>query len=230
MRSRHARILGGRIAEISRLQRESMRTRGQLIARESSLAIVREELERLRATVPDFPTRNELARRVELQCQRIHVLERERVEWRLRADQAEGRLAAMIRERAFQEELLEHAKRDISEVSDLKEPKDKAVLCVGGRTSNVPAYRQLIEHMGGRFMHVEVLEEENVELLETSLASADLVICQTGCISHDAYWRVDEFCKRTGKRCVYVDKPSEIGQARSLQQVDVVEVSDAERK
>lgn len=43
--------------------------------------------------------------------------------------------------------------------------------------------------------------------LEASLRAADLVICQTGCISHDAYWRVQDHCKRTGKQCVLVDQP-----------------------
>lgn len=43
--------------------------------------------------------------------------------------------------------------------------------------------------------------------LEESLAAADLVICQSGCVSHGAYWRVQDHCKRTGKTCVLVDDP-----------------------
>ena len=42
--------------------------------------------------------------------------------------------------------------------------------------------------------------------LEADLAAADLVICQTGCMSHGAYWRVQDHCKRTGKACVLVEK------------------------
>jgi hypothetical protein len=45
---------------------------------------------------------------------------------------------------------------------------------------------------------------------ETSLAAADLVICQTGCLSHDAYWRVQDHCKRTGKACVVVARPDAV--------------------
>lgn len=41
--------------------------------------------------------------------------------------------------------------------------------------------------------------------LDESLAAADLVICQTGCISHDDYWRVQDYCRRTGKPCILVD-------------------------
>ena len=43
--------------------------------------------------------------------------------------------------------------------------------------------------------------------LEASLQAADLVICQTGCMSHGDYWRVQDHCKRTGKLCVLVDQP-----------------------
>lgn len=42
--------------------------------------------------------------------------------------------------------------------------------------------------------------------LDASLAAADLVICQTGCLSHGAYWRVQDHCKRTGKSCVLVEQ------------------------
>ncbi|KGH31650.1 MULTISPECIES: DUF2325 domain-containing protein [Comamonas] len=46
------------------------------------------------------------------------------------------------------------------------------------------------------------------QLLEDSLHAADLVICQTGCISDGAYWRVKDHCKRTGKTCLLVDQPT----------------------
>lgn len=45
---------------------------------------------------------------------------------------------------------------------------------------------------------------------EASLIAADLVICQTGCLSHDAYWRVQDHCRRTGKACVVMAKPDAI--------------------
>ncbi|WDZ96247.1 DUF2325 domain-containing protein [Herbaspirillum sp. WKF16] len=44
--------------------------------------------------------------------------------------------------------------------------------------------------------------------LEASVAGADLVICQTGCLSHGDYWRVQDHCKRTGKTCVLVAQPA----------------------
>ncbi len=44
--------------------------------------------------------------------------------------------------------------------------------------------------------------------LADSLAAADWVICQTGCISHDDYWRVQDHCRRTGKTCILVGPES----------------------
>jgi hypothetical protein len=58
-------------------------------------------------------------------------------------------------------------------------------------------------------------------VLQASLAAADLVICQTGCISHNAYWKVKDFCKRTGKRCIFVENPSTSSFARGLAQIPV---------
>jgi hypothetical protein len=93
---------------------------------------------------------------------------------------------------------------------------ERAVLCVGGRPANVPAYRRLVENHGGRFLHHDGGAEESQARLESTLAAADLVLCQTACISHDAYWRVKEHCKRTGKPCVFVESPSRTGLARAL--------------
>ena len=52
--------------------------------------------------------------------------------------------------------------------------------------------------------------EGGAAVLEASLRAADLVICQTGCLSHGAYWRVQDHCKRTGKACVMVERPQEL--------------------
>lgn len=42
--------------------------------------------------------------------------------------------------------------------------------------------------------------------LNEALAAADLVLCQTGCLSHDDYWRVQDYCARSGKRCLLLAK------------------------
>ena len=41
--------------------------------------------------------------------------------------------------------------------------------------------------------------------LESSLAEANLVLCQVGCLSHGAYWRdAHDQCRRSGQTCVMV--------------------------
>lgn len=83
-----------------------------------------------------------------------------------------------------------------------------SVLCVGGRSSAVVSYRQAVERAGGKFIHHDGGIEHNHHRLDANLASADCVVCQTACISHSAYWLVKDYCKKTGKRCVYLEKPS----------------------
>ena len=53
-------------------------------------------------------------------------------------------------------------------------------------------------------------EPEEIAALEASIVAADLVICQTGCLSHGAYWRVQDHCKRTGKTCMLVAQPASV--------------------
>ena len=54
---------------------------------------------------------------------------------------------------------------------------------------------------------LRVESADDLARLEDSLVAADLVICQTGCLSHGAYWRVRDHCRRTGKTCVLVEEP-----------------------
>lgn len=48
--------------------------------------------------------------------------------------------------------------------------------------------------MWGCSLHHDGGEEDHIARLDHTLAAADLVICQTGGISHDAYWRVKDHC------------------------------------
>ena len=84
----------------------------------------------------------------------------------------------------------------------------RSVMCVGGATSQVPAYREVVVSKGVEFIHHDGGIEHKITRLELYLAQADLVICQTGCISHNAYWKVKEHCKRHGKPCAFVGSPS----------------------
>lgn len=187
-------------------QGEILQLRAQLISRDTIAASLREQLNAATQGAD-----------VEHESQRLHALERalqktqqELERQRLRADELACALA--------QRETRPAAMND--EAPAAAQPPmrldERSVLCVGGRPASVPVYRELIERTGGRFMHHDGGDEDNVTKLDATLAAADLVICQAGCISHGAYWRVKEHCKRTGKRCVFVESPSAAGLKRAL--------------
>ena len=92
----------------------------------------------------------------------------------------------------------------------------RGVLCVGGRSRQTPVYRELVERHGGRFEHVPGTADGCPHRLEDALAAADLVILQAGYVCQGACSAVEAHCARTGKRCVWLDKPCAIGFARSL--------------
>lgn len=98
--------------------------------------------------------------------------------------------------------------------------RQRTVLCVGGRVAQVPAYREAVETRGAEFLYHDGGEENNLNQLVGTLAAADLVICQVGCISHNAYWRVKEHCKKTGTPCAFVETPSKSALERALRAME----------
>jgi hypothetical protein len=95
----------------------------------------------------------------------------------------------------------------------------KRVACVGGRTAQLPGYRAVVESHGLELLHHDGGEEDNLGQLPATLAAADLVICQVGCISHNAYWRVKDHCKRHGKPCVFVESSSRSALERTMTRI-----------
>jgi Uncharacterized protein conserved in bacteria (DUF2325) len=193
---------------VDALQAEVMLLRGQRLAANSSLALLREDLQTLRDAVPDLESRSTLAQRSAEQAERITALQRALQQARSEIDQLNARIAAAP-----------PPPEPVAGTEPLPAPvalDNRAVLCVGGRTASVPVYRRLVEGCGGRFLHHDGGEEHSTAQLDSTLAAADLVICQAGCVSHNAYWRVKDHCKRTGKRCVFVETPSAAGLQRAL--------------
>lgn len=92
--------------------------------------------------------------------------------------------------------------------------REKSVLCIGQDRSSAGVAQQVVEMAGGHFLRDEGSDGEDGAALEVSLIAADLVICQTGCVSHGAYWRVQDHCKRTGKPCVMVEQPAALAALR----------------
>lgn len=189
-------------ARIAELEAQLMRTQAQVVIRDTKLALVREELAELSAAAPGLPTRVKLARRVEWLSERVQDLMREllRLQW-VPAPSGSGKpvlqagLLAGVREKSV---------LYVGLALTPSSGQDRGQV-VGGAN----AAQQAIEQAGGRFLHHAGGDDgfDDVAALEASLVAADLVICQTGCVSHDAYWRVHDHCKRTGKQCVLVDQP-----------------------
>lgn len=213
------------------LQEQILSLRARLIVRDTVIAGLREELQTLEAAVPGLKSRLELARANQRLIERVHQTERARLQAQHEVERQRrhaDELAAELRRRP---ERLEPPACEGSDRADelLARLDDQAVLCVGGRPASVPVYRQLIERTGGRFLHHDGGDEDSVAKLDATLAAADLVICQTGCVSHDAYWRVKDHCKRTGKRCVFVESPSGAGLKRALLTLVPAPVGEAGR-
>ncbi|MBS1157756.1 MAG: hypothetical protein H6R15_175 [Proteobacteria bacterium] len=173
--------------------------RAELIAKEAWAANLTRASTALREAIPDLETRQLLTQRlaeaegrVKAARQQVEEQNAELVRLRDFAKYAEQTIAALTRE----DETLEA-------IPD-GQLAGKCVLCVGGRSGAVNSYREVVEQSGGHFLHHDGGQEESLHRIDSALAAADIVICQAGCISHNAYWRVKEQCKRTGKPCMFV--------------------------
>jgi hypothetical protein len=189
-----------------------MQLRAQVVGKDSMIDSIRGELEQLRESIPGLESRAKLAERLCQMEERERAMRNQIAELKLELARANDASVAPAPVQEAARQVVEHV---------MKMPlslRERAVLCVGGRNGNVASYRELIEREGAQFSHHDGGLEDNANRLEASLAAADLVICQTGCISHSAYWRVKDYCKRNGKRCVFIDNPSISSLARGLEQ------------
>ena len=224
VQERITRVMAQKTADMERLQSELLQARAESIAKDSRMAFMAQDLEALQATIPQLEERQRLQKRLDQVTQRQQELEAHNADLRRRLAVAE-RVASerAVVERSAAESV---AVQDVQAV--VVQLHQKVVLCVGGRSGNIANYRDVVERVGGKFAHHDGGVEDNASVLDANLAAADLVICQTGCISHNAYWRVKDFCKRTGKRCVFVENPSASSLERGLVQMALAKpVADA---
>ncbi len=84
--------------------------------------------------------------------------------------------------------------------------KGKCVLCVGGQLQMYPAYRQIVEDAGGQFLSFHGVADVAMTRLHTLLNNADLIICPIDCVRHDAFFMTKDYCERSGKPYVMLDK------------------------
>ncbi len=180
-------LLTRQAVEIQALQAEIMRLRAEVIRRDTQIALLRDERSELERTIPGLPTRLTLARKVGVLMERIQDLMRERHACRARPD--------------------EDRPLRLEQATMLSRLDDRSVLCLGRDASAARFMMRLVEMAGGRFTHDLADDAEDLARIEQSMRAADLVICQAGCISQNAYWRVRDHCRRTGKPCLLVERP-----------------------
>ncbi len=218
VQERVTRVLAEKSAEIDKLKTAQMQSQGQIISKDSQIAFITADLASFKAGVPELEARTRLQKKVELleqrQAEQQALISELRQQLLVKAETETANAEANAN--AHQASQMSQTKRVIPIVVQLQQ---KSILCVGGRVGNVASYRDAVERVGGRFAHHDGGLEDNQHLLDASLAAADMVICQTGCISHNAYWRVKDFCKRTGKQCVFVENPSVSSLTRGLEQL-----------
>ena len=200
----------------------ALRLRADLVQSQTRQMQLQEQLEQFQASAPDLPARLALSQQNRQLLEDLQTLQRQLQQVRQEAQ------AQRERAEALQQRLDEMPTPQVTEsASEAPRLDHRAVLCVGGRTASVPIYRQVIEHRGARFLHHDGGTEDNSSQLDATLAAADLVICQSGCISHNAYWRVKDHCKRTGKPCVFVETPSRAALERALEDIASVPATPA---
>jgi len=226
-RERSLQLQAEKAAQLDRAEAQLLRLRADVMARDSTIAALRHDLDELQRAAPDLPARRKLAARVGELEQRNRLLARELAEARqqLAEKPAAGRTAVPAPPAPAPAATPAAAPAEAPVPAEAASLEATAVLCVGGRDRAVAVYRDLVEQRGGRFLHHDGGREDNTHLLAVSLAAADLVVCQAGCISHNAYWLVKDHCKRTGKRCIYLERPSAAGFARGLAGLPPVETA-----
>lgn len=217
---RCSRVISEKSTEIETLHSQLVQQRATVISRDTQIAFLTHDLEQLKAALPDYENTSRLRKKIEQLSARNAQLETQNAELREQCSEAQR----LVHLRASDEAAMpsvEQTHDPIKEVPITFHLRKKTVVCVGGRNGNVAQYRDVIEKAGGYFTHHDGGLEDNQGALDSVLAAADVVICQTGCISHNAYWRVKDFCKRTGKQCVFVENPSTSSLTRSLQQISI---------
>ena len=88
-----------------------------------------------------------------------------------------------------------------------REDRQQQLAAVAMRSA-VQALQHCLEPTPSPLLHTSVDEvpdshdDQAKQRLQHSQRAAELVICQTGCISHGNVWRDDELCKRSGTTCL----------------------------
>ncbi|MDT0136395.1 DUF2325 domain-containing protein [Acidovorax sp. PRC11] len=221
---RCSRDLAAQARRIEDLQAEAVRLRARAIVAETALAYAQEDRRVQEEALPGLRRRRALARQVEGLTHRLQCLMREVLHWQWHAgarDTAPGVATGSMPALAAAPEL-----------SGTSATIRKSVVCI----ARGPRGALVAQPFGGAEAFASASDAADIQqeaastqddpaAFEASLRAADFVICQTGCVSHDDYWRVQDHCRRTGKPCVLVDQPQVVHVMRGLARVGTRETA-----
>lgn len=205
---RTSRLLADKEAEITNLCALLMQAQAHNIALETEIASLREHVNAAKTSLAENQTETvrQLAHQLLYQEARNARLMRE-IE-HLRTPAAKGARVSPA-----------HATPPPIPSADARTLDSKYILCISKHRKGLDTYRALLEAAGAQLDHHEGRDERQLPRLDAALCAADLVICQTGCLSHNAFWRVKEHCQLHGKRCVFVETPGSHGLAQGLREL-----------
>ena len=91
-------------------------------------------------------------------------------------------------------------------INALAKAQQRTSVCISSLHGQVQDQSSLLMRLRGALLLKETelmcVRDDMAALLHASGQAADLVICQTGCVSHNQHWLDGTDCKRTGQPCV----------------------------
>jgi len=93
----------------------------------------------------------------------------------------------------------------------------KCILYVGGRSGMAVHYRELVESLGGQFVHHDGGREHAMSRLHQVLPRADAVLCPMDCVSHEAFHCVKQACRQCMKPCLAMRSASLSSLSKTLE-------------
>jgi hypothetical protein len=205
-----------------KVSRQQMQLRDAVVKREATIADLKEALGRAiavnvprdtAADVGDATTSAiiaDLRERLSLETSRLEKMERRLASLTNERD-SERRECGILRRR--EEELrreIEAAELSLSRMSLAAETADDpppdlrgaALLYVGGRPHQLAQLRRLAEQWGASLVHHDGGVDDRSGLLESQVASADLVLFPVDCVSHNAVGVIKRMSRKVGRQFV----------------------------
>jgi len=100
----------------------------------------------------------------------------------------------------------------------------KNILYVGGRASQCPYFKTLVEQSNGSFLYHDGGKEDGRLKLNGALSQADVIVCPTDYISHDAYKRIKRHCDRQSKQLVMIAHASLSSFTSGLNEISTIDL------